>query len=70
LETLYSKLEVKNFEIPCVSLDKNHTKMSEAIIKNGLPWIQIIDEKGFYRTLVNTMKLKQFPYVYYLIVMV
>lgn len=61
LKRLYSKLKDKNFEILGVSFDKDQSKWKAAILKDGLPWVQVIDEKGFTGTLGEHYDIEAIP---------
>jgi len=61
LKTLYSKLKGKSFEILGVSFDKDQSKWRGAIIKDGLPWFQVIDEKGFSGALGEHYDIEAIP---------
>jgi len=47
LKTQYLRYKDKNFEVISVSLDDNKKKWEDAIIKDGLPWLQVSDLKGW-----------------------
>ena len=47
LKELYDTLKGKDFVIIGISLDKNKDQWKAALSKEGLPWKQLIDEKGF-----------------------
>ena len=47
LKSLYGRMKDKDFEILGVSFDKETDKWRTAILKDGLPWKQVVDEKGF-----------------------
>lgn len=47
LNVLYEKYKGKGFEMIGVSLDKEKEKWTKAIIKDGLNWTQVIDQKVF-----------------------
>lgn len=61
LKTLYNKLKDKNFEILGVSFDKDQSKWRGAIIKDGLTWMQVIDEKGFSGALGEHYDIEGIP---------
>jgi len=61
LKTLYSKLQDRDFEILGVSFDKDEKKWKAAIIKDGLPWKQVIDEKGFSGALGRHYDIEAIP---------
>ncbi len=43
----YQKFKDRNFEVLAVSLDDNKEKWAEAVEKDGMPWIQVSDLKGW-----------------------
>jgi len=47
LKQQYEKYKSKNFEVISVSLDDNRKKWEDAIVKDGLPWLQVSDLKGW-----------------------
>ncbi|MBN8686680.1 MAG: AhpC/TSA family protein [Chitinophagales bacterium] len=61
LKILYSKLKDKNFEILGVSFDKEQSKWREAIVKDGLTWMQVIDENGFSGVLGKHYAIEAIP---------
>lgn len=62
LKALYSIFEGKEFEIVGVSWDEDWTKWKQAIIKDGLRWKQVVDEKGKYGDLGSYYDLEAIPY--------
>jgi thiol-disulfide isomerase/thioredoxin len=62
LKALYSNLKDKNFEIIGISWDMDWAKWKQAIIKDGLPWKQVVDEKGKYGDLGSYYDLESIPY--------
>jgi peroxiredoxin len=61
LKNLYSKLKEKDFEILGVSFDKDQQRWKGAIVKDGLPWLQLLDEKGFYGVLATHYAIEAIP---------
>ena len=61
LKALYSNLKDRDFEIIGISWDKDWAKWKQAIIKDGLPWKQVIDEKGKYGDLGSYYDLEAIP---------
>lgn len=61
LKELYVRLKDKSFEILGISFDKNESKWKEAIIKDGLPWMQLIDTKGFLGELGEHYDIESLP---------
>jgi len=47
LKLQYQLYKDKNFEVISISLDDNKKKWEDAIIKDGLPWLQVSDLKGW-----------------------
>jgi len=47
LKRQYQLYKDKNFEVISVSLDDNKKKWEDAIVKDGLPWLQVSDLKGW-----------------------
>jgi len=47
LKQQYQLYKDKNFEVISVSLDENKKKWEDAIVKDGLPWLQVSDLKGW-----------------------
>ena len=61
LKALYGKLKDKDFEIIGISWDEDWAKWKQAIIKDGLPWKQVVDEKGKYGDLGSYYDLEAIP---------
>ena len=61
LKALYSNLKDKDFEIIGISWDMDWAKWKQAIIKDGLPWKQVVDEKGKYGDLGSYYDLEAIP---------
>lgn len=47
LKKQYALYKNRNFEVVSVSLDDNKKKWQDAIAKDGLPWLQVSDLKGW-----------------------
>ncbi|MCU7552585.1 AhpC/TSA family protein [Chitinophagaceae bacterium LB-8] len=61
LKVLYSKVKDKGFEILGVSFDKDEDKWKTAIVKDGLPWMQVVDEKGAFGALGKHYEIEAIP---------
>ena len=61
LKALYTTFMDKDFEIIGVSWDKDWAKWKQAIINDGLHWIQVVDEKGKYGNLGSYYDLEAIP---------
>jgi len=61
LKVLYSNLKDKDFEIIGIAFEMDWSKWKKAIIKDGLPWKQVIDEKGFYGDLGRHYDIEGIP---------
>ena len=61
LKSLYNKLKDKSFEILGVSFDKEQDRWKQAIIKDGLPWKQVIDENGVSGVLGEYYDIEAIP---------
>lgn len=61
LKALYNKLKDRNFEVLGVSFDKDQNKWKGAILKDGLTWMQVIDEKGFSGALGEHYVIETIP---------
>lgn len=61
LKSLYSRWKGKDFEILGVSFDKEADSWRKAIIKDGLPWKQVMDENGFYGELGKHYDIDAIP---------
>ncbi|MCP4977223.1 MAG: AhpC/TSA family protein [Maribacter sp.] len=61
---LYNELKAKNldFEIIGVAGDFVEDRWKKAIIKDGLPWVNISDIKGFDGTVLKMYGIKSLPY--------
>ena len=61
LKSLYAKLKEKDFEILGISFDKEESKWKAAIIKDSLPWTQLIDANGFNGALGDYYDIESIP---------
>ncbi len=61
LKALYSNLKDKDFDIIGISWDQDWTKWKQAIIKDSLPWKQVVDEKGKYGDLGSYYDIEAIP---------
>ena len=61
LKALYTTLADKEFDIIGVSWDEDWAKWKQAIIKDGLLWKQVVDEKGKYGDLGSYYDLEAIP---------
>lgn len=61
LKSLYSRWKGMGFEILGVSFDKEAESWRKAIIKDGLPWKQVMDENGFYGELGKHYDIDAIP---------
>jgi peroxiredoxin len=43
----YNQLKARNFEVVAISLDENRNAWLKAVEKDGLPWMQVSDLKGW-----------------------
>jgi len=61
---LYNELKAKNmdFEIIGVAGDFVRDRWKKAIVKDGLPWVNISDIKGFDGTAIKMYGIKSLPY--------
>lgn len=57
----YNAFKEKNFEIVAISLDDKKEPWLRAIEKDGMPWIQVSDLKGFKNEVAVTYGIKAIP---------
>jgi peroxiredoxin len=57
----YNRFHAKGLEIIGVSLDENRQLWLNAILKDGLPWIQLSDAKGFAGPVSDMYGVKAIP---------
>jgi peroxiredoxin/ribosome-associated translation inhibitor RaiA len=57
----YHSFKDKNFEILAVSLDKSGTEWKNAIVKDGLPWMQVSELNGRENTASLTYGVNTIP---------
>ena len=62
LKILYGKLKDKGFEILGISFDMDERKWKTAIIKDGLPWAQVVDKNGFASVLGKHYGIEAIPH--------
>ena len=61
LKVLYRKYKDHGFEILGVSLDENKIAWKKAIVQDGLPWVQLWDEKSFEGELPTHYDIRGVP---------
>jgi peroxiredoxin len=57
----YNKFKDKNFTVVGVSLDDKADKWKEAIEKDGMPWMQVSDLKGFRNEVAQQYGIQAIP---------
>ena len=57
----YDELHSKGFEIIGISLDSNKEKLEDFIAKNGMPWPQFFDGKGWKTSLAQEHGISSIP---------
>ena len=57
----YNRFKSRNFEILGVSLDDNGTKWKEAVTKDGMPWMQVSDLKGWKNIVAQQYGIQAIP---------
>ena len=57
----YNRFKSRNFEILGVSLDDNGTKWKEAVTKDGMPWMQVSDLKGWKNVVAQQYGIQAIP---------
>lgn len=57
----YNKFKDKNFTVLGVSLDDKADKWKEAIAKDGMPWMQVSDLKGFRNEVAQQYGIQAIP---------
>ena len=57
----YNHFKSRNFEILGVSLDDNGTKWKEAVTKDGMPWMQVSDLKGWKNVVAQQYGIQAIP---------
>jgi len=57
----YNRFHAKGFGIIGISLDENRQAWSDAICKDGLPWIHLSDAKGFAGPVPDLYGIKAIP---------
>ncbi|MBO9732548.1 MAG: redoxin domain-containing protein [Chitinophaga sp.] len=57
----YNKFKDKNFTVVGVSLDDKADKWKEAIAKDGMPWMQLSDLKGFRNEVAREYGIQAIP---------
>ena len=58
----YNQFKDKNFTVVGVSLDEKADKWKEAIEKDGMPWMQVSDLKGFRNEVAQQYGIQAIPF--------
>jgi len=58
----YNHFKNKNFEVLGVSLDDNGAKWKEAVTKDGMPWTQVSDLKGWRNAAARQYGIQAIPF--------
>lgn len=66
LKKLYAKYQSKGLEMVSVSLDDNRKRWNDAVIKDGLPWVQVSSLKGWKDEIVRTYNVTAIPAIFIL----
>ncbi|MGI6242635.1 MAG: TlpA family protein disulfide reductase [Prevotella sp.] len=66
LVRIYNQLHPKGLEIVSVSLDENKEKWRNAVVKDGLPWIQVSSLKGWKDELTKLYNVTGVPAIFVL----
>ena len=58
----YNHFKSRNFEVLGVSLDDNGAKWKEAVAKDGIPWMQVSDLKGWKNAAAQQYGIQAIPF--------
>jgi peroxiredoxin len=58
----YNRFKTKNFVVLGVSLDDDSTKWREAVVKDGMPWTQVSDLKGWKNQVAEQYGIQGIPF--------
>jgi len=58
----YNHFKDRNFEVLGVSLDDNGAKWKEAVTKDGMPWMQVSDLKGWKNAAAQQYGIQAIPF--------
>jgi thiol-disulfide isomerase/thioredoxin len=61
LKKIYGLYKTKNFEIIGISIDKNLNKWKEALVKDELSWINLIENKDFFGPVAKKYNIQSIP---------
>ncbi len=64
LVTLYAKYKAKGFEIYSVSLDDDANDWKQAIAKDKITWLQVVDSGGWDAKIATAWNIQQIPTTY------
>lgn len=62
----YNTFKDKRFDVVGISLDDNGSKWKEAIQKDGMPWAQLSDLKGYKNEIADYYGIQAIPYSFLL----
>jgi thiol-disulfide isomerase/thioredoxin len=58
----YKRFNSKNFSVLGVSLDNDSTKWKQAVLKDGMPWTQVSDLKGWKNEVAQQYGIQAIPF--------
>lgn len=58
----YNRFKGKNFEVLGVSLDEDSAKWKDAVLKDGMPWMQVSDLKGWKNEVAAQYAIQAIPF--------